>query len=178
VLTAVAGAVLVLQGPGTHGQLGGILLTLAAVVACALYTVLTRRLLLDDGSLVVVLGQQLLSFALVVLALGVGGLTGWYGVSVPADVATLGLAAGSGVVYYALAYVCYVAALRQVPAAVAASVLPLIPVWGLAAAFLAGDRLSPAQWLGAAVVGLAVLAVALTPTSRSVFTTPARADQG
>jgi probable blue pigment (indigoidine) exporter len=161
VLVAVAGAVLVLQGPGTSGQLGGIVLTLGAVLACALYTVLTRRMLLDDGSLVVVLGQQVLAFVLVLLALVVGVLTGWYATSTPRDAATLGLAAASGVVYYALAYVCYVAALRQVPAAVAVSVLPLIPVWGLAAAFLTGDRLSPAQLLGALVVGLAVLGVAL-----------------
>jgi probable blue pigment (indigoidine) exporter len=160
VLAAVAGAVLVLQGPGTSGQLGGILLTLGAVSACALYTVLTRRLLLDDGSLVVVLGQQLLAFALVLLALLLGVVTGWYATSTPTDAGTLGLAAVSGVVYYALAYVCYVAALRQVPAAIAASVLPLIPVWGLAAAFLAGDRLTLAQWVGALVVGSAVLAVA------------------
>ena len=136
-------------------------MTLGAVLACALYTVLTRRMLLDDGSLVVVLGQQVLAFVLVLLALVVGVITGWYATSVPTDAGTLGLAAASGVVYYALAYVCYVAALRQVPAAVAVSVLPLIPVWGLAAAFLAGDRLSPAQWLGALVVGLAVLGVAL-----------------
>ena len=94
----------------------------------------------------------------------VGAITGWYATSIPTDAATLGLAAASGVVYYALAYVCYVAALRQVPAAVAASVLPLIPVWGLAAAFLAGDRLTTLQWLGAAVVGAAVLAVALRST--------------
>jgi drug/metabolite transporter (DMT)-like permease len=164
VLVAVAGAVAVLHGPGTHGQLHGIALTLAAVFACALYTVLTRRLLLDDGSLVVVLGQQMLAFVLVLVALLVGGLTGWYAASIPADAATLGLAAGSGAVYYALAYLCYVVALRQVPAAVAVSVLPLIPVWGLAAAFLTGDRLSTAQWLGAGVVGAAVLAVALRPT--------------
>ena len=165
VLVAVAGAVLVLQGPGTHGELGGIVLTLAAVAVCALYTVLTRRMLLDDGSLVVVLGQQVLAFVLVLMALVVGVVTSWYATSIPTDLATLGLAAASGVVYYALAYVCYVAALRQVPAAVAASVLPLIPVWGLAAAFLAGDRLSPTQWLGAVVVGLAVLAVALSPAA-------------
>ena len=44
--------------------------------------------------------------------------------------------------------------------------LPLIPVWGLAVAFLVGDRLSTAQWLGAAIVGLAVLAVALTADQR------------
>lgn len=160
VLIAVAGAVVVLQGPGTQGQLGGIALTLAAVASCALYTVLTRRLLLDDASLVVVLGQQMFAFVLVLVALGIGAATSWYATSIPTDAATLGLAAASGVVYYALAYLCYVAALRQVPAGVAASVLPLIPVWGLAAAFLAGDRLTAAQWLGAVVVGAAVLAVA------------------
>ena len=160
VLIAVAGAVMILQGPGAQGQLGGIALTLGAVAACALYTVLTRRLLLDDGSLVVVLGQQLFAFVLVLAALAVGAVTSWYSTSIPADTATLGLAVASGVVYYALAYVSYVAALRQVPAAVAASVLPLIPVWGLLAAFLAGDRLTAAQWLGAVVVGSAVLAVA------------------
>ena len=162
VLIAVAGAVLILQGPGTQGQLGGIALTLTAVAACALYTVLTRRLLLDDASLVVVLGQQVFALILVLVALGIGAATSWYATSIPTDAATLGLAAASGVVYYALAYLCYVAALRQVPAVVAASVLPLIPVWGLAAAFLAGDRLTAAQWLGAVVVGTAVLAVART----------------
>ena len=166
VALAMAGAVLVLQGPGTHGQAGGIALTLAAVLACAFYTVLTRRLLLDDSSLVVVLGQQALAFVLVLVALLVGGVTGWYETSIPMVPGTLALAAASGVVYYGLAFVCYVAGLRHVPAAVAASVLPLIPVWGLAAAFLVGDRLGPVQWLGASIVGLAVLAVALTPAAR------------
>lgn len=103
----------------------------------------------------------------------VGAVTHWFATSLPSDAATRGLAVASGVVYYALAYVCYVAALRQVPAAVAASVLPLIPVWGLAAAFLAGDRLTTAQWLGAAVVGAAVLAVALTSTVQGTEATAA-----
>ena len=35
-------------------------------------------LVLDDGSLVVVLGQQVLAFVLVLLALVVGVITGWY----------------------------------------------------------------------------------------------------
>jgi drug/metabolite transporter (DMT)-like permease len=168
VLVAVAGAVMILQGPGTQGQLGGIALTLGAVAACAPYTVLTRRLLLEDGSLLVVLGQQLFAFVLVLAALALGAVTSWYATSIPADAATLALAAASGVVYYALAYVCYVAALRQVPAAVAASVLPLIPVWGLGAAFLAGDRLTAAQWLGVVVVGSAVLAVAMGPEAKEI----------
>ena len=123
--------------------------------------------------LVVVLGQQVFAFGLVLAVLVVGAVTHWFATSLPSDAATRGLAVASGVVHYALAYVCYVAALRQVPAAVAASVLPLIPVWGLAAAFLAGDRLTTAQWLGAAVVGAAVLAVALTSTVQGTEATAA-----
>ena len=94
------------------------------MLACALYTVLTRRMLLDDGSLVVVLGTAGARLrARPAWHSSVGVITGWYATSVPTDAGTLGLAAASGVVYYALAYVCYVAALRQVPAAVAVSVL-------------------------------------------------------
>jgi len=71
-------------------QVSGIALRLGAVTACALYTVLTRRLLLDDGSLVVVLGQQVLAFVLVLLALVVGVIAGWYATSTAMDAATLG----------------------------------------------------------------------------------------
>jgi probable blue pigment (indigoidine) exporter len=44
--------------PGATGQAVGITLTLVSVPCCALYTVLTRRLMLDDSSLNVVLAQQ------------------------------------------------------------------------------------------------------------------------
>ena len=162
VVIAVGGAFVVLGGSGASGDARGITLTFAAVSACAVYTVLTRRLLLDDGSLIVVLGQQLLALALVLIALIVlAGATGGEVLGDRPDLATVGLAAASGLVYYGLAFVFYVSGLRQVPAVTAGAVLPLIPVWGLAAAFLAGDRLSATQWLGAAVVGLAVLAIGL-----------------
>ena len=168
VVAATVGAIVVLATPGAHGSPAGVALTLAAVVACALYTVLTRRLILDDGSLVVVLGQQ-------VLALGLAGV--WLAVAAVAtsgdalgsrpEAGTLLLAATSGVVYYGGAFAFYVSGLRQVTAASAGAVLPLIPVWGLAAAFLlAGDRLTPTQWAGASLVAVAVLVIGLLESAR------------
>ena len=68
VAVALIGVMLVLYRPGASGDAIGIVLTIGAVTACAFYTVLTRRLLLDDSSLAVVLVQQLaaLVFALVI----------------------------------------------------------------------------------------------------------------
>lgn len=48
---ALADGLLVIYRPGVAGDAVGVSLTVAAVMACACYTVLTRRLLLDDSSL-------------------------------------------------------------------------------------------------------------------------------
>ena len=165
---AVVGAILVLGGSGASGDVTGIALTIAAVSACGLYTVLTRRLVLDDGSLVVVLGQQVLALILVLVGLAVMALvTGGVALGSRPDAGTASLAVGSGIVYYGLAFVCYVSGLRHLPATAAGAVLPLIPVWGFGAAFIAGDRLSWLQWLGAIVVGASVLAVGFLQTRPS-----------
>ncbi len=167
VVAATAGAIAVLATPGAHGSPAGVALTLAAVVACAFYTVLTRRLILDDGSLIVVLGQQVLALALVAVWLAVAVIaTGGGAAGTRPDAATLLLAATSGIVYYGGAFVFYVSGLRQVSATSAGAVLPLIPVWGLAAAFLVGDRLTPVQWAGALLVALAVLAIGVLESKR------------
>ena len=55
---AITGVLLVVYQPGAAGEAIGITLTLVSVGCCALYTVLTRRLMLDDSSLNVVLTQQ------------------------------------------------------------------------------------------------------------------------
>jgi drug/metabolite transporter (DMT)-like permease len=110
-IAAALGMVLVLAGPGTGGQLGGILATLAGVACCAVYSVLARRMISDAPSTIrVVLAQQAwaLAFAIaLVAALAAVGFdlipTGVRaGVPVSAD-AWLS-AVGSGLVYYGLAY--------------------------------------------------------------------------
>lgn len=160
VAISLIGVLLVLYHPGASGDAIGIALTVGAVSACAFYTVLTRRLLLDDGSVEVVLVQQVAALCFAVVTAATVWGTGVAGLGAPADLPTFGLAATSGMVYYGLAFWSFIAGLRGLPASVAGSMYPLIPVFGLAAAYLVGERLSGRQWIGAAIVVLGVAAAA------------------
>ena len=162
IAVAITGVLLVVYQPGPAGDTVGITLTLISIAFCALYTVLTRRLMLDDSSLSVVLAQQAAALAFAVVLTTVvqlGGGTGW-------DLEGLGAhawlgAAASGVLYYGLGFWFYLAGLRHVPASYAGAFLPLIPVFGVSAGYLVGERLEPRQWLGAVVILAATMAVAL-----------------
>ncbi len=160
VAIALIGVLLVLYQPGASGDAIGIALTAGAVSACAFYTVLTRRLLLDDSSVEVVLVQQVAALCFAVVTAGVVWGMGIGRLGAPADLPTWGLAAASGMAYYGLAFWLFIGGLRGLPASVAGSMYPLIPVFGLAAAYLVGDRLSGRQWIGAAIVILGVGAAA------------------
>ena len=167
VAVALIGVLLVVYQPGATGDVTGILLTLVSVGFCALYTVLTRRLLLDDSSLTVVLLQQAaaLTFAIALATVvdAVGG-TGW---DLSGLEAATFLGAGvSGVLYYGLGFWFYVTGLRRVPASYAGAFLPLIPVFGTAAGYLVGERLEPRQWLGAAVIVVTTAAIAMQQRER------------
>ncbi len=155
VAIALVGVLLVLYRPGASGDGIGIGLTVGAVTACAFYTVLTRRLLLDDGSLDVVLVQQGAALCFAVVLAGVVWAMGITNLGLPPDLVTWALAAASGMVYYGLAFWFFIGGLRGVPASVAGSLFPLIPVFGIAAGYLVGDRLSDRQWVGAAIVVVA-----------------------
>lgn len=166
VATAMVGVLLVIYRPGASGDATGVTLTLGAVSACAFYAVLTRRLLLDDSSLAVVLVQQVAALCFAVVVAGTASATGAAELGLPDDLATWALAAASGVVYYGFAFWFFVGGLRGVPASVAGSFLPLIPVFGLAAAYALGDRLTEHQWIGAALVITATTAGAIWHLSR------------
>jgi probable blue pigment (indigoidine) exporter len=160
-LVAAAGMVLILFDPASGGQWPGVVLTIAGVACCAVYTVVARRFVAEsDSTAQVVLAQQ--AFALVfgvvaaVVANQIEG-SGLGSISGPG----IASAVASGVLYYAAAYWLYLSALRRVPASVAASCFYLIPVFGLAAGgLLLGERLEPLQWVGIAVVAGAVAAIA------------------
>jgi drug/metabolite transporter (DMT)-like permease len=162
VAVAIAGVLLVVYQPGATGDAIGITLTVVSVGFCALYSVLTRRLLLDDSSLSVVLAQQATALAFAVLLASIvaaAGGTGWdLGGHDAGD--WLG-AAASGVLYYGAGFWLFVTGLRRVPASLAGSFLPLIPVFGLAAGYLVGERLEPRQWVGAVVIVAATAAIAV-----------------
>lgn len=159
---AIIGVLLVVYRPGASGSAVGVALSLAAVTACALYTVLARRLMLDDASLSIVLVQQAAALAFAtLLAAFVEAAAGqrWDIGSLTAQTWLAG--AASGVLYYGLAFWFYLAGLRRVPASVAGSFITLVPVFGVSGGYLVGERLSPVQWLGATLVILAVAVVAL-----------------
>jgi drug/metabolite transporter (DMT)-like permease len=171
---AVTGVLLVVYQPGAAGDAVGITLTLVSVGFCATYTVMTRRLLLDDSSLTIVLLQQAaaLAFAVVLAtATEVVGGTGWDLTGLSAA-AWLG-AGASGFLYYGLGFWFFLTGLRQVPASYAGAFLPLIPVFGVTAAHFVGERLEPRQWLGAIIIVVATAAVAVQQRTSETARSPA-----
>jgi probable blue pigment (indigoidine) exporter len=162
VTAALAGVVLIVWQGGAVGDAGGVALTVAGVGACAVYTVLCRKLLTDDAALPVVLVQQASALVFAVAL---------YAVATPAlATAPLGQISGrawasaivSGILYYAVAFCFYLAGLKQVAAGTAGVYLTLIPVFGVTAAYLLlGEELTRRQWLGAGIVLVAVVAVVL-----------------
>lgn len=159
---AIAGLLIVVLDPSAAGSTLGVTLTVAGVVVCAVYTVLTRRWLLgSDSTFPVVLSQQAHALALIAIVVGVAFVAGQPVMPASITLVGLGSAALSGLLYYALAYSCYLSALRNVRASVAAASFYLIPVFGVAGAWLIGERMTPVQWLGGVVV---VAAVALITT--------------
>jgi probable blue pigment (indigoidine) exporter len=158
---AVVGVVLLVFERGSGGPLG-VALTLAGVTACAVYTVVSRRLMGADPALVVVLVQQSCALLLALGMVGVAGAAGWLPSLTTVSTTAWISAAVSGLIYYAAAFWCYLTALRGLPASAAGVFINLVPVFGLAAGYLMlGERLSGRQWLGAATVVAAVTVAAL-----------------
>jgi drug/metabolite transporter (DMT)-like permease len=167
VALASLGVVLVVHSPGAAGAARGIALSLAAVTACAVYSVLTRKLLLEDSSVTVVLAQQLAALAFAVVVTGCAVTAAGVRLGLPSDATTWALAGLSGTVYYGFAFWFFVSGLKGVPASTAGSLLPLIPVFGLAASHGLGDRLALHQWVGASIVIGATTVVAVAQVRRT-----------
>ena len=165
---AMVGVSLVLS-PSMGGDASalGVLLLFGAVTACAVYTVLVRMMDLRDGALPVVFLQQAsaLAFAVVLFLVTSGG-----GAGAPQDGPSVGewtAALTGGVLYYGLAFLFYVAALKRTTASAAGVSLTLIPVFGLAfSVLLLGESLNLAQVVGSVLVIGSMAALALG--SRSV----------
>jgi drug/metabolite transporter (DMT)-like permease len=146
----------------------GIGLTLIAVSACALYTVLSRKWLVEESSLRVVAIQQTAALGFAVTILGAVIVSS--GAMMPASISTRswGSAVISGCLYYGIAFWLYLTGLKETKASIAGQYLNLIPLFGIAAgSVLLGDQLGARQWLGTLVLVLAVsLAVRSIPTPK------------
>ncbi|HKB27478.1 MAG TPA: DMT family transporter, partial [Candidatus Limnocylindrales bacterium] len=146
---AIAALVAVAQ-PALSASTLGVLLTIAGVVCCAVYTIVVRSSIAgSDSTAQVVLAQQVYALGLALAMLLTLGLLG-------RDPGIAGLTSGglasavlSGVLYYAVAYWFYLTGLRQVPASIASASFYLVPVFGVAGGFaFLGDSLAGGQWLG------------------------------
>jgi probable blue pigment (indigoidine) exporter len=168
-LVAMAGLALVVAEPAAGGSAAGIALTMAGVGVCAVYTVAARRWLrgASDSTLGVVLGQQLHALGLAVVVVLALTATGQAPVPSTVSFPGLGAALGSGLLYYAFAYLFYLSALRRIRASLAASSFYLIPVMGVGLASIAGERLEPVQWLGGTIVVAAVAVITFVGIRRA-----------
>lgn len=163
---ALAGVMLVVGVSDLRLSLIGAALTMAGVGACAVYTVLASRYLVEqEPTLGVVVIQQ--SAALVfALLLGIGGLVaGSLGSPEGVSVVAWANALGAGALYYGFAFWWYLHGLRSLTPGVAGVFINLVPVFGISSsAIFLGERLSEWQWVGAAVTLAAVTAVAILQT--------------
>jgi probable blue pigment (indigoidine) exporter len=168
-VVAVAGLAFVIYEPSIgSSQLVGVVLTLAGVACCAVYTVATRRLIPDARETgQVVLAQQAHALGFVLVALLAATALGASPIPSRISPIALGSAAGSGALYYAGAYWFYLGALRRVPASLASVSYYMIPIVGVAAsAILLGERLEPRQWVGVAIVIVAVIGAYRRPEAQ------------
>ena len=157
---ALGGVVVVFFQP-RHASMWGVALTVAGVAACAVYTVLSNRYLVEATTVSVVFVQQVtaLLFAVVLLlgSLALSNPASPSGVSVTAWVSAM----CAGALYYGVAFWFYLAGLRGVTASFAGLFINLVPVFGLAASYVVlGERLSARQLAGVIVVIGAVASAA------------------
>jgi drug/metabolite transporter (DMT)-like permease len=158
-VVALAGVLLVVADGGANADGIGVALTLAGVVACAVYSVLAGGVVGEQSTLAAVFVQQVaaLVFAFgLLLAVGlveppdpVSGVSaqGWLS------------AVSAGLLYYAIAFCLYLAGLRRRGPGFAGLFISLVPVFGIVGgALMLDERLSMRHWVGSAVVVVAVTA--------------------
>jgi len=173
-LTASAGAGVLLAGGGSEADLAGggwgSGLILAGVLCCALYTVLFRGIATDLHPLAIVAIQQSVGLAWVLAISPLEGEASGLAPLLSLSGAQWLGAIVSGLMYYAIAYWFYLMGLRAMPASRAGNFLNLIPVFGIASAYLfLGERLTGAQWIGGALIlGSVLLLQSRLATNRPV----------
>lgn len=163
-LLAVGGVVVIVIGGGigsSSNRVGGLAFAMMSTACAAIYTVLMRGLTGKLDFLTALIVVQSAAWLLSVMALSLTSLTDF----TPASFGTVYLASsafGTGVIYYGAAFYMYLIGLQNTEASKAGVYLSLVPVFAIGLAwFLLAERLTLLQWIGAAVVIVAVLGVSL-----------------
>jgi drug/metabolite transporter (DMT)-like permease len=154
ILTGLAtlGAVVVsATGSATRTDLAGDALIVGGVLAAAMYVVFSSRHLTDAHPVVLAAVQQTWALGLTVtitVLVGVAASLTWSGTWLD-----YGFAGASGVCLYAIPFSLYLHALQHLHVSAAAGYLCLIPVFGVAGAYLAlNEPFQARQLVGAGVV--------------------------
>ena len=174
-IAALVGLSVAVGGQAGGAAVPGLVLSVAGVACCVGYSVATRRWIATSSStLAVVALQDVVALAIVAAVLVAGTLAGFS--TVPAALTPAGIASAvaSGILYYGAAYLLYLDALRVLPVSIAAISFYLVPVFGIAAASLAGETLTTLQWIGTTATIAAVLAAGFVDVRRSASLQPAR----
>lgn len=172
-VAAMVGVALIVGSPSSGATLAGIALTFAAVLACALYSVLLRLMRLSEGTLPIVLIQQLSALSFAVIALLVVEAP-QISVGTPTSAETFSAVCAGGL-YYGVAFLLYVAGLRRTSAARAGVFLTLVPVFGLVfSVALLGETVGLGGFIGAITVVAAMGFLGVMDSRRSQFSTAER----
>jgi probable blue pigment (indigoidine) exporter len=159
---ALVGVILVVAQHDVGLGAAGVTLTIAGVMACAVYTVLSSRYLADSTALGVVLIQQTAALGFAVVLAVASFATGHGGSLRDVSAAAWSSALAAGALYYGVAFWFYLNGLRTCSPGVAGLFINLVPVFGITTATVFLDeRLTPRQWAGAAITISAVTAVAI-----------------
>lgn len=157
---------------GDSRRFVGDVLIFAGTMVAALYVVLSGRFATKIDPVYIVAWQQTVALGFALLLLPVEWML--YPEIQSTAIATIPisiwlLAAISGIVQYALAFSLYISALRTISANYAGSFLNLIPLFGLASAFVfLHEKLSLSQLTGAAITVIAITYINLRGQQRGV----------
>ena len=155
-LLAALGVVLV-AGVSLNGHsdsiLIGNLLTLTGVFFCSTYFVLTRRIASSLDALPLVALQQTVSWVCVLAVWQAELLRNASQNLLTISPTVWGWAMLSGIVYYALGFWLYITGLKNTSASLAGFFMNLLPVFGIAGAYVfLGERLTTIQRVGAILI--------------------------
>ncbi|MBW4436831.1 MAG: DMT family transporter [Pleurocapsa minor GSE-CHR-MK-17-07R] len=159
---AIAGTIIVstayAETGGGAASITGDLLELGAVLAASLYVIFSRKSVFSLHPVPLAASQQTFGLACAITVMAVSSLVqGWQDVS-HIQPAQWAFAALTGVVQYAAAFLCYLFALKRLPASRAALFLLLIPVFGFAGSVVfLGESISILQIVGSAMIVAALV---------------------
>lgn len=155
--TSFLGLVLLMlrDGSPNNASFIGDLLILLSTVFAVVYVLVSKKQIGAVEPLRLVVSQQSVGLVMTVVCFGLlSTIDSRYEISIAGIEPHFWLLAiTSGILHYALAFLLYLIALRNLPASQAAFFIALVPVFGVASAIvLIGEHPTAVQWLGAGLI--------------------------